>query len=125
MLGALRHWWPPIAYMVLIWIGSSLSNPVSVESLPFRDKGVHALEYAILAVLLARALAGGPARRSPLKCALLALVLAVGWGYLDELHQAFVPSRDASLLDVLADALGASLGSTAFWIHALWRSRAR
>ncbi|HSN67851.1 MAG TPA: VanZ family protein, partial [Thermoanaerobaculia bacterium] len=34
--------------------------------------------------------------------------LSVGWGVLDEYHQRFVPTRESSGLDLLADAAGAA-----------------
>jgi VanZ family protein len=34
----------------------------------------------------------------------------VTWGFLDELHQAFVPSRNADSADLAADAIGAVIG---------------
>lgn len=36
-----------------------------------------------------------------------AVVIATLYGVTDEVHQSFVPGRDASLFDVLTDALGA------------------
>ena len=40
------------------------------------------------------------------------IAATVLYGVVDELHQATVPGRDASSLDLLADALGAVLGVT-------------
>ena len=37
--------------------------------------------------------------------------LAFLYGLTDEIHQAFVPGRDASALDVMADGTGAMIGS--------------
>jgi VanZ family protein len=72
-------------------------------------KGAHVTEFAILAFLWYRALDW---RRSgwQTKAALTALVLAAGFGALDEAHQMFVPSRTASIVDVGWDSLGAALG---------------
>jgi len=44
------------------------------------------------------------------KAALTALVLAAGFGALDEAHQMFVPSLTASIVDVGWDSLGAAVG---------------
>ena len=45
----------------------------------------------------------------------LALILGVPllYGIVDEWHQSFVPGRDASLRDVVADAVGAAVGIAA------------
>jgi VanZ family protein len=70
-------------------------------------KGAHATGYAVFAVLLHRALAPGqrdPGRRR------LAWLLAVAYAVSDEWHQAFVPGRTATPLDVAIDAAGAAVG---------------
>ena len=61
-------------------------------------KGFHALEFAILALLLWRAGARP----------LVAFALAVGWAALDEWHQTFVPARGGRVTDVLIDVGGAA-----------------
>jgi len=63
-------------------------------------KCAHMTEYAILGLLLLRALG----RELP--------ALAAGFGYAitDELHQHFVRGRHASPVDVLVDTVGLSIG---------------
>ncbi len=41
----------------------------------------------------------------------------------DEIHQAFVPSREGRPMDVLIDTGGAALGLAAVWIFSRWRKR--
>jgi len=67
----------------------------------------HAGLYGGTGVLLARAgiLRGWAARR----LAWMALLLSV-WAALDELHQLFIPGRDAEVGDWVADTLGGSIG---------------
>ncbi len=67
-------------------------------------KGAHMTEYAILAVLLVRALA----RELP------AFALGVLYAVTDELHQAFVRGRHASPVDVAIDSIGLALGLLAW-----------
>lgn len=71
-------------------------------------KLAHVTEYAILALLVARALAR-PARALDVVLA-AALAFCAFHAMLDEWHQSFVPSRVASVADVLLDAFGAALG---------------
>ena len=99
----------------LAWIGAALwaallfglsslpagSTPRSPISFPGDDKVVHAALYAVLGGLLY--LATG--RFAP------AVALAAGYGATDEVHQAFVPGRDADLFDWFADVVGAVLGA--------------
>jgi len=63
-------------------------------------KGAHMTEYAVLAVLLARALG----REAP------ALAAGILYAASDELHQAFVRGRHASPIDVAIDAVGLMIG---------------
>ncbi|GMV49172.1 MAG: hypothetical protein NBKEAIPA_02621 [Nitrospirae bacterium] len=108
------YWGPVTLYAVLIFWGSSISNPpedISSMLKVFSDKWLHFCEYGVLGALSYRACrhAAGPwvARR--------ALVVAVAgatlYGLSDEIHQLFVPFRDGNGWDLLADALGAWLGA--------------
>lgn len=65
------------------------------------DKGDHTLAFFVLSALATFAWPGHPWWR-------LALWL-LGYGVLIEIVQAFLPSRESSLLDVLADSTGIAL----------------
>lgn len=70
-------------------------------------------EYFLLTVLIWRALSGFDAQcrlQWRTRHAVLAWLLAVVYAASDEFHQSFVSSRQASLRDVLIDAVGATLG---------------
>ena len=108
-------WLPALAYMLLIWLLSSFELPTFPTSfVPLRDKGVHALEYGALGFLLAHAcLRTWRWRLGPLRIGAFAVLFGVLWGVLDEIHQAFVPGRSADVLDVVADAVGVTVGTVA------------
>ncbi len=100
-------WTVTISYMALIFYFSSLSKPIKYE-LPYGvDKVIHLIEYAILGFLIGYSLKNSGIRRYVL----------VGWiaasicGITDEIHQSFVPMRDASVFDVFADGLGSFAGA--------------
>ena len=107
-----RYWLPVISYAGLIFYLSSLPHPE--ETMPVfleavGDKGLHMIEYGLFGLLSYRAFryAAGPwATRYALP---LAIGVSVLYGFTDELHQAFVPEREAEVWDLLADAAGASL----------------
>jgi VanZ family protein len=107
-------WLPPLAYMALIWVLSSGPINLPIDKVPFKDKGVHVVEYGTLCVLSASAIRRSWLGLGLLRVLLWAALLTFVWGYLDELHQAFVPGRDSSALDVLADVIGAVAGSACF-----------
>jgi len=95
------RWLPALAWACLIFALSgvpSLGTDLGVWDTVLR-KLAHATEYAILAVLLTRALSP-PA----------AWLGAVAFAVTDELHQALVPGRAARPLDVAIDATGALVG---------------
>lgn len=96
-----RRWWAPsLLLLAAIWTLSSLPDTPG-PALPHPlDWLAHALTYLALGYSLARAT--GSARS--------ALVLVAWWGALDEVHQAFVPQRDAGIEDWLFDLLGGLVG---------------
>jgi len=83
-------------YMALIFFLSS--QPGSEVGIPAPwDKLAHFAEYALLSFLLFKATGSAKA----------AFVISALYGASDEVHQAFVPGREASLFDWLADLAGA------------------
>jgi VanZ family protein len=103
---ALTVWGPFIAALVVMFWLSSLSQVPGSRYV--WDKLLHTIGYAGLGVLALRAFHGGfePLRRGPTLRAALAVIL---WGISDEIHQSFVPGRNASGWDVCADAVGFGL----------------
>jgi VanZ family protein len=109
-------WLPAAAYMLLIWALSSIAGQFNFAHVPFQDKGVHFLEYGTLAVLLAHAIRGTWRDLRPLPTFALAVALATLWGITDEIHQAYVPGRNADVEDVVADASGAALAASLYLV---------
>ncbi len=98
---------------------SSISVP-SVISIPGQDKIFHFFVYAILGFFVAGSFSSfvkGISIREALWVFLIVFLYAVS----DEFHQSFIPGRDPSAGDVLADCLG---GIFAIWL-ARWRSRSK
>ncbi len=80
--------------------------------LPFfqADKVVHFLLFAIGAVLLTSALRFTSGLRD-LRLGIFTLVIMIGVGVVDEIHQLYTPGRSGGDLgDLTADALGSALG---------------
>jgi VanZ family protein len=116
MISQVFWYWLPVAlYAGAIFFWSSQSHPE--EQLPsfllkdVSDKVLHAVEYGILAVLCYRAFrwAAGPAVAR--QAVVSAIVAASAYGVTDEVHQFFVPFRESSWLDWLADTAGAAIGA--------------
>lgn len=87
-------------------------------------KSAHTIEYAILAILTCRALTTTIlGERLPRGTMVRALLYCTVYALMDEAHQAFVPSRTGSGIDVGVDIMGATLGTL---LLAWWRAaRAR
>ena len=86
-------------------------------------KLAHVCEFAGLACLLRLTLESwfGPSRKTPKSKKLTLQALLGGFLYActDEIHQAFVPGRNADLLDILIDTSGVIAG-TVFALIVLW-----
>ncbi|HSP06613.1 MAG TPA: VanZ family protein [Acidobacteriota bacterium] len=105
LAGFAFYWLPVLAYATLILTLSSQSHLPGASRLP--DKPMHALEYSGFAFLLARALF--PQRGRPrTRQVAVAFVLAALFAAFDEYYQSYIPGRDCSVYDWLADLAGLS-----------------
>jgi VanZ family protein len=98
----LSRWVPVVLWAGVIFALSSVPNlgtDLGVWDTVLR-KCAHATEYAVLALLLYRALG----RELP------AFLVGFAYAISDEIHQAFVRGRHASPFDVAMDAAGLCLG---------------
>jgi VanZ family protein len=144
----LKNWMPVVLWLALIWsfsseMGSSRrtsrfigpilrwlhpeisETAISHVQLVVR-KGAHVMEYAVLALLLRRAL------RRPTKevqhrwnwrIAAAAFAIALGCAMGDEWRQSFVRDRQGQISDVAIDGAGACLGLLGAW--AIGRQRGK
>ncbi|MEE4608916.1 MAG: VanZ family protein [Desulfobacteraceae bacterium] len=110
-----RRWVLVAAYAAAIYVQSALPSVVDTSGRTGLDKMAHMAMYALMAVLLCRALTASPmARRSPLQIAVVAVLFSTLYGIGDELHQSLVPARCADIADVVSDFVGSAAGA-AFW----------
>jgi len=133
MKSFLKYWLPVLVWLVVTFVGST--NAMSVqqtsrfivpfllwlkpgmtqqniwEVIVFVRHCAHVGEYAVLALLVWRALRWG--RSASMRVPTLYGLVLVGCALFaasDEFHQTFVKSRTPSVRDVLLDVGGASLG---------------
>jgi len=90
---------------LIYWLSDQSQLPVPFV-FDMQDKLIHAVAYAMMALLFWQAWRG---RLPGLWLAVFAVVFCSLFGVTDEWHQSFVPGRDASFFDWLADTLGAFL----------------
>ena len=135
----LTRWLPLLVWMALIFSGSSdvlsgahtsrffvpfmhwlfgnrlSADQIDMAHLLFRKCG-HLSEYAVLCILFWRAtsapffLPAEPRSTSVRNHFMVSVLLSALYAASDEFHQSFVPSRTASIHDVVIDAAGAALG---------------
>ena len=97
------YWIISLLYMALIFLFSSFPPPMELPSFSFADKLAHLLEYGLLASLIYFALEKSQANFHPI---FIPFLIAFLFGVSDEVHQYFVPGRDADVIDAVADAMG-------------------
>jgi VanZ family protein len=111
------YWLPLIIYCVAIYIQSDLPSSERLPIFQFSDKVLHFLAYAGMGVLFYRAYQTLRVKDNLRMLMLLSAVSASLYGISDEIHQYYVPFRDASILDVVANILGAFCG---VYLYQLW-----
>lgn len=143
-----KYWLPVVAWMLLIFVMSGdlmsaehtsrffvpflrwIAPDISAETIASLQfvvrKAAHLTEYAILALLLCRALFRGTnlhwTKPALFATTWIACALAAAG---DEFHQAHIASRTGSTGDVLIDCFGAAIGIALFVLAAFPKSGVR
>lgn len=111
------YWLPLILYCLLIFIQSANPSPDQIPSFPLVDKLLHFVAYGLMGILFYRAYRTFRIKNNKRMLMLLSVVSATLYGISDEIHQSFVPFRDAEIADILADFVGSAC---AVWLYHLW-----
>ena len=133
----LKYWLPIVIWLIMIFIGSTdlMSaehtsriigpilrwlypgiSPSRIEQVQFViRKTAHVSEYAVLSLLIFRALANTTRQAGLAGAASITLLISSAFAASDEFHQSFVPSRTSSVRDVVIDITGAIFGMTIYW----------
>ncbi len=107
--------------LAIIWMGfiyflSSKSHLPSTNLFFAQDKIFHAVFFGILAFFFIRSQKNFILKNYSFKNALVITFIVAAYGLSDEFHQIFVPNRDASLGDLVADTSGGFLVSILYLI---------
>jgi VanZ family protein len=105
---------------LLLWLFPDISEERLALAHFMVRKTAHFTEYAILALLAARAFTGSSQKPLRRRWFAASLLLVVVYALSDEYHQTFVPSRTGSIYDSFIDISG---GLTALLFFTLWRKR--
>ncbi|MCL4788950.1 MAG: VanZ family protein [Verrucomicrobia bacterium] len=144
----LKYWLPIVLWFALIFIASSdtqssqrssriigpllrwLFPEMAEETIGlvvlFVRKCAHLTVFGVLALLFWRAFrkpVRGDTRPWSWSEARNSLIGVFVYAITDEVHQAFVPSRQGSALDVVIDTLGGAAALLALWVCGRWRRK--
>jgi VanZ family protein len=141
-----RYWWPVAVWITIVaysstgagagnrtmailqWIVATLELNARYDQLVFAHflirKTAHFLNYAVLSILIFRALRGTSLERVGWRNTWMwvslvgTFVVACG----DELHQYFTPFREGAWQDVVLDVAGAAFAQSLIWFGTVKRS---
>jgi VanZ family protein len=102
---------PALLISGMIWFLSSQSVLPSPKGILGFDKVQHLLAYGVFAGTLGLWFSLQQWKKSPFRCMVWVIIIAVAYGVSDEIHQSFVPGRDCNVWDWFADTLGAIIGA--------------
>jgi len=114
------YWLPLFIFCGFIFIQSSYPSPENVITVALSDQLLHGLAYAVLGILFFRAYGTLPIKNNHLLLIGLSILSAGLFGLSDEIHQYFVPARNADLWDVIADIIGCLSG---VFLYQVWMPR--
>ncbi len=101
---------------LLHWLFPSANqNTLEVFHFGIR-KAAHITEFGMFSAAVFHGIRGERRGWRP-EWAVIALLIAAGYAGLDEWHQSFVPTRQASIGDVLIDSTGALLAQLSIWAY--------
>ena len=115
IIGPLLHWFFP----------NMAEGTVNTVVFAVR-KCAHMTEYAVLALLLWRAMwkpQSNDTRPWSWPTARNAILFTALYAMTDEIHQLFVADRQGQFIDVVIDTTGATLGLVFNWLLWLWRKK--
>jgi len=109
----------PFTYMGFIWFLSSHPSDEFIET-PFwfddlLKESLHLVEFGILFWLFVLALIRHT--RLTQKTSVIVAIISILYGLTDEIHQAFVPSRSATVIDFIKDTIGVIVS---YWVLKTW-----
>lgn len=110
-----KYYFPVLLWAGVIFYLSGIPNLAISEGIvdSIMRSGAHVVEFAVLQLLFYRAFLHTPffSKRSQIELLLVAVILTISYAISDEWHQYFVPTRQASLFDIVLDSVGAFSGA--------------
>ena len=101
---------------IIFYVSHQPGDFVQLMPITGLDKIMHLVAYGILAAAFLYALHPFARSSNHTVISVMAVIFCVLYGLTDEFHQSFIPGRVVSLLDVVADGLGALL-TVGVWLR--------
>jgi len=109
------------AYLALTILLSSMTRPPVAEAVSYTM--LHAIEFAVMAMLLLQALGQGLFKRHTARHLGLTAAFGVVYGASDEIHQYFTPGRHSSVKDAVVDGIATISTVALFALLSSWLGR--
>ncbi len=117
---------PLIVYSIAIFTLSNFPQPEFIDlGFKFWDKLLHLKAFFIYGIFTLTAVIAIKQGIDDKNLMLVTLLIGILFGLSDEIHQYFVPGRDADIWDLAADTAGVALSLTAKNIVRAYISRIR
>lgn len=113
---------PLVLYCAVMYYISSLPSPPTPDlGFEWGDKIVHAGAFGLMGLFAIRAARWFGEGKTLAMWIFFGVLFCIAYAALDELHQSYVPGRDADVMDWVADVVGALLAGGAVWLAARYR----
>ncbi len=110
----MRYWVALVFWMLVIFIGSSFPG----ERIPGKVSHIsvvfHTIEYLLLYIFSVAAFSRAQRTQWNRSPEIIALLFCIIYSVSDEIHQIFVPGRNADIWDIITDGVGAISGMIAW-----------
>jgi len=109
---------PMISVMgTIFYLSNKTGDELDLPGFFGADKLAHLTAYGLLAFSTLPIFPVSWKKERPLWIISLMLLICLGYGMLDEFHQSFVPGRDVSAGDLVADCCGGLLAGLLWMYH--------
>jgi len=106
--------------IAIFYISSITFAPGAIPRVNFLSILYHFCAFFFFAIFLMISSTQGKRRYTVF---ILAFILAILYGILDELHQYFVPGRASTIFDIGIDSLGVLFASMIYWIRIEYKKK--
>ena len=92
---------------IIFFLSNQPGDSLDLPDIPDLDKGLHCIVYGVLALSALFAVPEYKYQANPFWVSFLVVLFCLLYGISDEFHQSFIPGRFPSVLDLVADTIGA------------------